>query len=175
MQNSLLEKLKQGNEDAVDTLVRELYPKLYAYVYRRMYDPVIAKDITQETFYKFFKNINQYVDNGKLLNYLYRIAYHTIQDTYKKQEVVELKEDVYQDTTYDAHVRVMRAEKHKIIRDWIHELPPHLQEVVLLRYDENLKFKDISNILGVHVSTVKSRFKLAITMLKTKAKEEDVR
>lgn len=65
-----------------------------------------------------------------------------------------------------------KKEEFVILRSWISDLPPHLQDVILLRYDEGLKYKDISQITGIHVSTVKSQVKLAIDLLKKRSQKE---
>ena len=46
------------------------------------------------------------------------------------------------------------------------------QDVILLRYDEGLKYKDISQVTGIHVSTVKSQVRLALQILKKRAQKE---
>lgn len=165
------------DEVALEQMVKELYPKIYAYVYRRIYNEAIAKDITQETFCKFFARIDQYQEQGKVLHYLYRIAYHVLVDyTNDKQKNLPLLEaENIPDDTSDSHQHLMKKEQITILRKWILQLPEQLQEVLLLRYEEGLKYKEISTVTGVHVSTVKSRVQLAISILQDKEKEESLR
>lgn len=161
------------DEEALEALIKETYPKVYAYVYRRIMDPAMAKDISQETFYQFFAHLDTYEEKGKTLNYLYRIAYHLICDTYKHQvPVEEYQEAAIKDTTYDGQRLFQTKQNQQTIRAYIRELPPHLQEVLLLRYDENLKYRDISRITGLHVSTVKSQVRLALALLRKRMEKE---
>ncbi|MGX8834834.1 RNA polymerase sigma factor [Amedibacillus sp. YH-ame6] len=160
-------------EDEIEQMIQENYPKIYAYVYRRILHTSLAKDITQETFYHFFANVEKYEERGKLLPYLYRIAAHLIFDYTKSRKITEeLKEELLVDHQNDVKYVIQSNEEKHILRKWMKELPQHLQEVIVLRFDEDLKFKDISLITNVNVSTVKSRVKLAIHLLQEKARKE---
>lgn len=170
----ILKKQSRHDETALEDLIRENYPKIYAYLYRRCFDANLAKDLTQETFCSFYRHIDAYEEQGKLLNYLYRIAMHQLNDhrKHKSTQDEELFEDQMMDTTYDGKEILRRQETTLLLRRWIQELPEHLQNIVILRYDEELKFKDIAEITGIHVSTLKSQIKLALAMLEKQAKKE---
>ena len=84
----------------------------------------------------------------------------------------ELQEEQMRDDTYNGERLFQKKEEFVILRSWISELPPHLQDVLLLRYDEGLKYRDISQITGIHVSTVKSQVRLALHILKKRAQKE---
>lgn len=172
-----IKQIKQSlmrDESALDTLIRDYYPKVYRTIYYRVLDEALAKDLTQETFYQFFSHMQEYEERGKLLNYLYRIALHLIYDHTKKKQpsTVELLEETLQDSTFDGRTQFIGKEDAIILRKWVMKLPIHLQDVILLRYVEGLKYKDISNITGIHVSTIKSQVKLALSMLEQQARKE---
>ena len=163
-------------DDAVlEKAIQEAYPKVFSYLYHRTLDATLAKDLTQETFYRFFSHLDQYEHQGKLLNYLYRIALHLVYDHTKTKgnRMEELQEERIQDDTYDGEKLFHKKEELLMLRSWIQELPAHLQDVLLLRYDEELRFKDISQITGIHVSTLKSQVNLALAMLKKRAQKEE--
>lgn len=173
-----IKQIKQSlmrDESALDTLVRDYYPKVYRTIYYRVLDEALAKDLTQETFYQFFSHMQEYEERGKLLNYLYRIALHLIYDHTKKKQplTVELLEETLQDSTFDGRTQFIGKEDAIILWKWVMKLPIHLQDVILLRYVEGLKYKDISNITGIHVSTIKSQVKLALSMLEQQARKEN--
>lgn len=175
MKESYIKKLQEEADQTLEMTIRELYPKIYTYIYRRVLDETRAKDLCQETFYRFFTYIDNYQHQDKLLNYLYLIARNLIYDASTKSTVeFELvEEEIMVDQT--PHQEVIKKEENYFLRKWVYQLPSHLQEVILLRYEENLKFKDISKITGVNVSTVKSRLKLAISLLQQKEKEVRLR
>lgn len=174
MNTKQFQLMVQGDEELVDAFVREYYPKVFSYLYRRLTDKTFAKDLTQETFARFFSRIQEYENTGKHLNYLYRIAIHLLYDQAKKHQfdTQELLEETLKDSTYDAHQIFLKKEEQRIMRSWIEELPLKLQDVLLLRYEENLKYKDIAMITGIPVSTIKSQVKIALSLLEKRARSE---
>lgn len=87
-------------EDDLEAVIRDAYPKVYSYLYHRTQDAILSKDLTQETFYRFFKNLDQYEEQGKLLNFLYRIALHLVYDhTRSIRYTQELQEESVWDDT----------------------------------------------------------------------------
>ena len=162
-----------SKEAELETAIRDAYPKVYSYLYHRTLDAALSKDLTQETFYRFYRHLDQYEEQGKLLNFLYRIARHLVYDhTRSRRYTDELQEEQMRDDTDNGERLFQKKEEFVILRSWISERPPHLQDVLLLRYDEGLKYRDISQVTGIHVSTVKSQVRLALHILKKRAQKE---
>lgn len=164
---------KHKNMQNVEDLVKETYPLIYAYVIRRVYDSALAKDITQETFYTFFAHLDTYEYRGKTVNYLYRIAANKIQDDYRKQKryVDHYDIDSYIDPVPQPQEQVNTHHEKERIRNCLRRLDAKDQDVLILRYYLDLKYKDIAVILGMNVSTVKSRVKGALMRLEILWKE----
>lgn len=161
-------------ETEIETLVQMYYPKLYAYLYRRTREDALAKDLTQETFYRFFAHQDHYQEQGKCLHYLYRIAAHLLMDHHKasSSKTIACLEEQWVDPKADQKAQVQARAERKILRKWVYDLPDSLQEVIILRCDEELKFHEIAAILDCPISTVKSRWKLAVTKLQERARKE---
>ena len=85
----LLMKMKQGEEDAFDKFIRKYYEEILKYCTYHCFDSEYARDLTQETFLRFFANLSAYQYCGKTKNYLYTIAGNLCKNYYKKK-----KEDV---------------------------------------------------------------------------------
>lgn len=163
-----------SKEAELETAIRDAYPKVYSYLYHRTLDAALSKDLTQETFYRFYRHLDQYEEQGKLLNFLYRIARHLVYDhTRSRRYTDELQEEQMRDDTYNGERLFQKKEEFVILRSWISERPPHLQDVLLLRYDEGLKYRDISQVTGIHVSTVKSQVRLELHILKNVLRRRD--
>ena len=81
----LIQKIKKGNEQAMDQFVLKHYPKIYQYCLLRVRDHGYAEDLTQETFLKFFQAFERYKHYGKALNYLYVIAGNLCKDHFRKE------------------------------------------------------------------------------------------
>ena len=83
-----------SKEAELETAIRDAYPKVYSYLYHRTLDAALSKDLTQETFYRFYRHLDQYEEQGKLLNFLYRIARHLVYDhTRSRRYTDELQEE----------------------------------------------------------------------------------
>ena len=135
-----INKHSASEDEELEAVIRDAYPKVYSYLYHRTLDAALSKDLTQETFYRFYKHQDQYEETGQLLNFLYRIALHLVYDhTRSRRYTDELQEEQVRDDTYNGERLFQKKEEFVILRSWISELPPHLQDVILLRYDEGLK------------------------------------
>lgn len=166
-------KIIQSCEE-LEIIITTYYPKIFKFLYKRTLNEDLSKDLTQETFYQFVRSIDRYEEGGKLLNYLYKIALNLFYDHTREKKVDSL-EDKYlliHDNNHNAKYIFDKKEESLILRRWILKLPANLQDLIVLRFDEQLKYKDIARITGINVSTVKSQTKLALSLLKQYAKED---
>lgn len=162
------------DQTSLENMILVNYQKIYSFIYRKSFDKELSKDLTQETFLHFVENLDKYTEQGQLLNYLYRIALNLYYDHSKKksEELYEEIERYTHDNQNDGKKIFDHKQRKLILREWINKLPEHLQDVILLRYDEGLKFKDIEKITGVNSSTLKSQVKVALNLLRKYAKED---
>ena len=105
----------------------EQYDKIYRYCYFRVKNPVIAEDITQETFLRFLEN-NTYQEKGYALHYLYTIARNLCVDEYRKRVEVPLIQDVKEESL--EHVWIEQLS----VRFALEKLTEEERELILLRY-----------------------------------------
>ncbi len=132
--------------------IHEQYDKIYRYCYFKVKNQHLAEDITQETFLRFFERVANYFpyekDMGKTLAYLYTIARNLCVDEFRKIHTEELKEDIQQHGFEDAIVEKENLQQAMAI------LTEDEQELLLLRYVNEVSFADLSKMYG------KSRFAL---------------
>lgn len=170
----IIKKLQAGNEQEVDTIIKENYPFVYSYLYRRCGNADMAKELTQETFYKFFQNIHSYEAKGKLLNYLYRVALHLFYDeTRKNKHIADEEVDFTQiaDEQESIQETMARQQRIKDVQEILKKLPSNHQDILIFRFYQELKFKDISIITGLPISTLKSRYQAALKLVEHYWKE----
>ena len=106
---------------------KEQYDKIYRYCYFRVKNPVIAEDITQETFLRFLES-NTYQEKGYALHYLYTIAKNLCVDEYRKQEEVPLTKEIE-----ESSFETLWVEKLSI-QFALEKLTEEERELILLRY-----------------------------------------
>lgn len=89
----LIQKMKQGNEQAFNTFVRKYYNEILKYCSYHCYDTEYAEDLTQETFVNFFAKLSDYHYQGKTMNYLYTIAGNLCKNHCKKKKDVLMDDE----------------------------------------------------------------------------------
>lgn len=157
---SLLCRMRQGDEDAIEEFVRKYYPLILRYCRLHLPDTDEAEDVTQEAFARFFRTLPQYQHYGKAANYLYVIAGNLCRDSFKKirplplDEVPEQPQEVTPEL--DRRMDVRRA---------LDSLPPELREAAVLYFYQELPQSSIGKILGISLSLVKYRIRRAKELL----------
>ena len=128
--------------------IYERYSKLvYKYLYGLCKDEALAEDLTQETFYKAIRGINKFNNECKINTWLYRIAKNVWIDYLKKKKItVPLEEQLVIDNSFENNLE----DKNNLINLYksIHKLDENTREVLYLRINSELSFKDIGNILN---------------------------
>lgn len=157
---SLLRRMRQGDEDAIEEFVRKYYPLILRYCRLHLTDTDEAEDVTQEVFARFFRTLPQYQHYGKAANYLYVIAGNLCRDSFKKirplplDQVPEQPQEVTPEL--DRRMDVRRA---------LDSLPPELREAAVLYFYQELPQSSIGKILGIGLPLVKYRIKRAKELL----------
>ncbi len=147
--------------------MEELYNKIYHYCYFKLYDKQLAQDITQETFLRFFQqNIN--LNIKKELPYLYTIAKNLCIDNFRKKNVENL-EDITEETIYDPTSDWI---SNLTLKSIISKLPQEEQELIFLRYVNEISITTICKITGFSRFAVYRRLSKIMKWLKDELKKE---
>ena len=140
----------------------EQYEKIYRYCYFRVRHCQTAEDITQETFLRYFsKNIS--LDSSKELPYLYTIARNLCIEEYRKNSkeiIIETTNDLSYDPT-DEWINSIA------LKELISKLPQDEQELLLLRYANELSIASICNITGLSRFAIYRKTTKILKYLKT--------
>ena len=147
--------------------IEEQYDKIYRYCYFKMYDDQIAQDITQETFLRFCKQgLN--LGSDKELPYLYTIAKNLCIDHFRKRTVEsleEITEEVIDDPTEDLISNLT-------LRMTISKLPEDEQELIFLRYVNEVSITTICKITGLSRFAVYRKLSKSLKWLKDELLKE---
>ncbi|MCI9297887.1 MAG: RNA polymerase sigma factor [Lachnospiraceae bacterium] len=147
--------------------IEEQYDKIYRYCYFKLYDKQLAQDITQETFLRFYRQ-GLRLDRNKVLPYLYTIAKNLCVDSFRKKNVESL-EDVTEEITYDPTEDWI---SNIALRGVISKLPQDEQELIFLRYVNEIGIAAICRITGFSRFAVSRRLTKALKGLKDELKKE---
>lgn len=147
--------------------LQDQYDKIYRYCYFKVNNKEIAEDLTQETFLKYFSQTS-YINRGKPLAYLYTIAKNLCVDFYRNNNK---NQDLDEEVPGNGDISVF--ETNFAIRQAVSTLPNDLQELLLLRFANELGIGEIANIMGISRFSVYRRLNKAFGMLKTILGKED--
>lgn len=161
----------QGDEKALETLIKRYLPLIYGFARKYTGNPETAADIAQETFVKTWKNIHKFSRDGKFRPWIFTIAKNTALDWLRKREDLplstfedkntgEIKLEFAAEESLSAALD-LRQEARKA-KEILNKLPEKYRTVVSLREEEQLTFKEIASILKEPLNTVKSRYRRAI-------------
>lgn len=164
----LVHRMKNGDEEAMETFVKKYYPAIRNYCRFHTYTDYDAEDLTQAAFERFFLSFATYRHSGKLANYLYVIAGNLCRDSYKKKRAIAMEKlpDRRENT-------IAAIEDGVDIEEAIRKLPAELQEVIILHYFQELKLKEVAEITGIGLSLVKYRIRKAKELLSAYLGEEE--
>lgn len=169
----LIYKIQHGNKELLEELIKKYYDDIYKFCYYKTGNALISYDLTQETFLKLIKYIGTYKDRGKFKGYLITIAMNVC-NTYFVEKDTNI-EELYNNNNYDikSAKKINRIEQKDVIQKALDELPDKQKDVIILKYYEDFKIKEIAKILGEKVPTIKSRLKQGINKLSKHLRKED--
>jgi RNA polymerase sigma-70 factor (ECF subfamily) len=163
-------------------LLRRYERELYGYLRRYLGDSDLAEDVFQNTFLQLCVKSGQYEIGRPVRPWLYTIATHQAIDALRRNGRHQaLSLDQNQKEMPDGEVRSLLElletrgagpleaaqgeETRERIRASVDRLPDFLRQVVVLAYYQGLKYREIAEILGIPVGTVKSRLHAALVKL----------
>ncbi|MFZ3590288.1 RNA polymerase sigma factor SigW [Bacillus sp. DJP31] len=164
-----IKQVKNGDQNAFSEIVELYKDKVYQLCYRMLGNSHEAEDIAQEAFIRAYINIESFHIDKKFSTWLYRIATNLAIDRIRKK-----KPDYYLDaevtgteglTMYSQvaadvplpEEEVESLELQQSVQIQILRLPEKYRAVIVLKYIEELSLKEISEVLGLPISTIKTR------------------
>jgi RNA polymerase sigma-70 factor (ECF subfamily) len=159
-----IEKAKIGDQVAFTFLLDFYWNEVYGFMLKRTENETDAEDITIETFSKAFDKLATYNQEFQFNTWLIAIAKNVHIDILRKKKsslFVEITdEEDYQayniaDTTPSAEDKLITEQNLSQLLQYIKELKPHYQEVIQLRYFQEMSYQEIANQLDEPLSNVK--------------------
>ncbi len=169
LETRLARLARKGDQRAFAEIVDLYKDKLYHLAYRMTSNRQEAEDVVQETFLRVYKNLDRYDENQKFSTWIYRIATNLCIDRLRKRRAVySLDAESTEHDGLDGYsmmpsdertpeTELILTETQKLIRDAIQTLPVKYKSIMILRYLQDLSLQEISDVLDMPVTTVKTR------------------
>ncbi len=166
--NQLIDLTLEGKTTAFEILVKRHQRQMYALALKMLKNHDDANDVAQDVFLKAYEVLDSFQKKSSFHTWLYRITVnfcinHLRRD--KAQYHVEL-ENYHAVKHPEAFDNLDTLEVHDELSDAIQKLPEKQQKTVFLRVCEGLPYKEIAEILGCSVGTVKANYFHAVKNLK---------
>ncbi|MEJ2567288.1 MAG: RNA polymerase sigma factor [candidate division WOR-3 bacterium] len=152
----VVNRAKKGDKNSKEKLFGYIYPKLYRFIYYRTNNKTEAQDLTGDVILKIAKALPG--QRGNFNSWIFRIARNTIIDFYRKKSVRKGKMSVQEmpgelpDENKDFTEQILNEEALKKAMGFLTE---RQKEVIILKFIEGYKNREIAKIIGTSEGAVK--------------------
>lgn len=161
--DELVKQIKGGDEAAAEELIKRYYTSILRYCKWHCSNVEKAEDLTQETFYKLFKNISDYKGKKKFKAYLYTIANRLCIDESRKAPFYPLEDE---EIIADECNEILQVENKAEINYLLGVLSPEQREAIILRFGEQLSFDEIAKVMRCNMRTAQSRVRNGLKIMR---------
>jgi RNA polymerase sigma-70 factor, ECF subfamily len=170
----LVEQIRKGNQSAFSLLVQRYQGAVYSLCYRMTGDAQEAEDLAQEAFLRLYRSVGGFRHGTRLRPWFHRIAVNVCLDALRKRR----EATVPLDKLLEMEIQPRTASREEMpeeaylsrearadVQRGLLALSGDYRVVLILRYLEDLSYREIAEVVGVPVSTVETRLFRAKKML----------
>lgn len=171
-ENNWVNGINRGDEQAFGEMYKYYYPRLGQFLLRYVKNPKKAEDIIHNVFYEIWKNRTRLEPRGTLRAYLYTasrnqaLKYLNREDDRPFSDIDDHHDLAhtpdYTDQTIDY------KEFDKAVIDAVNELPEQRRKIFLMHREDQLKYREIADILNISIKTVETQMSRALKFLNKK-------
>ncbi len=170
-ENLLLEKVKKSDKTAFHKLFIKFHDTLFRFVVYRVHDGDLAKDITQETFFRIWENRKSLIPNKSFFSLIARISTNLTYDHFRHMEVRKRNEDripQFGKSHFDNpeainHANMLEEEIQRLVNK---KLPERCRIIFILSRIEGFSNPEIAKKLNLSIRTVENQIYRALKVLK---------
>ncbi|MGB2986454.1 MAG: sigma-70 family RNA polymerase sigma factor [Phycisphaerae bacterium] len=175
---TLLREYLDGKAASFELLVRRHTQELFQFVLRFTGDSAAAEDVVQETFLQVHNSAENFDPGRRFKPWLFTIAANKARDHLRRlSRRREVPFDAPITNEHDAgqrfidllsgdnvlpHEDLLVDENRRVVRSVMETMPTKLSEVLILAYYHRFPYKDIAEVIGIPLGTVKSRLHAAV-------------
>lgn len=168
--NQMLFRLKQGDENAFEAIFQKYYAKIYHFALNALYDKTIAEDITQNVFLLVWEHREGIIPEKNFSSYLYTIARNLVYRETEKMILSSRYEDHILRTSLEADLSTLENIDSEMLKETIlhiiDQLPEARKRIFLLHFIEELSNKEIAEKLSISVDNVETQIGRSLTYIR---------
>ena len=172
----LIANYQNGNEQALATLIERHQRELFSFIFYKVLDEELANDFFQDTFIKIILKLKEgkYAEKDKFILWAKRIASNLIIDYFRvKSKYIKVSDTSYEDEEFSIFDTIKETEDNiedRLILNQIHAdlknimslLPENQQEIIKMRFYDELTFKEIAELTNTSINTTLGRMRYAL-------------
>jgi len=178
----LIERIKQGDDDAFFKLVDRYKKKAFGIAYRFTDNAEDAEDLSQEAFLRAYRSIGSFKGGARFYTWFYRILVNLCIDHARKRRTAPGMDSASQTRSGTTGVKIEQFEDHRTntspekavftielserVTTAIASLPDRQKQVFILRHYEELSLKEIAETIQCAEGTVKAHLSRAVRSLR---------
>ncbi|MBN2611736.1 MAG: RNA polymerase sigma-70 factor [Bacteroidales bacterium] len=167
----LLQKLKEGDIQALEVLFDKYYGNLCRYLMVLFKNQLLVEHISQDIFIYLWENRKNLEINSSLESYLYTAgkykALNQLRNLKRQEKIKERLGHLQQKEEKSIESKIEVTELEQIINDAIDSLPGRCKEIFRLSREEDKSYKEIAKLLNISINTVEGQMSIALKKLRT--------
>jgi RNA polymerase sigma-70 factor (ECF subfamily) len=163
--------------DAFGELYERYVDRIYNYVFYRVSDTAEAEDLTARVFYRALGHMDEYQARGApFAAWLYRIAHNLVANWYRdrsRRKNIRLDDiALLAERGAGPHQLAEQNEETQTLLRAIRKLPAERQQLLILKFGEELSNEEIARIIGRSEGAVKSLYHRTLVALRDQLRED---
>jgi RNA polymerase sigma-70 factor (ECF subfamily) len=178
-EEDILLRASLGDRDAFGHLYERYVERIFNYVYYRTGNVHDAEDLTARVFQRAMNHIKNYTDRGVPFSaWLYRIAHNLVanwhRDRSRKQEIPLDDLPILQTKGDHPEKNLVRSQEQDALLRMIRKLPGERQNLLILKFVENMSNAEIGAIMGRSEGAVKSLYHRTLLALRDQLEDQNL-
>ncbi len=159
----LADRHRHGDETAFDEVYARYASMVYGLSLRMCGDPSRAQDLSQEVFIRVFRSLSRFRGRSSLRTWVYRVTLNHCRSRLGRKRVLTepldspAGERQVKDPGRGPEDLTLSADAERIVTRGLLRLPTRFREAVVLRDLEGMSYREIADVLGIRLGTVRSR------------------
>lgn len=169
---SLWCRLRNGEEEAVFGLFRDLYNPLFNYGFSLYGSRENVEDAISQVFLELWEKRSELKSVTNVKSYLFTYLRRKISREYEKEIKSILPDpEMYEESVMDYMIQLQTEEETKrLVLDAISKLPPRQKQLIMLKFYQNLGYDEISEITGLATQSVYNNIHQSLKYLRGELK-----
>jgi RNA polymerase sigma-70 factor (ECF subfamily) len=165
------------NPEAFGVLYERYVDRIYNYIYYRTGNHHDAEDLTSHTFHRALQHVPRYVDRGVPFSaWLYRIAHNLVANWHRdrsRRQIISIDDLILTSQRKEDPVSVTEErDRQAWLLKMVHRLPPERQQLLILKFIEEMSNAEIAEVMGRTEGAIKSLYHRTLVALRDEVKEE---